>query len=153
MDKLESVLVHAKEHCERSGARWTEKRKRVLATLLDSEVALSAYELMDQLNSRFEEKIPSMSVYRILNFLQSETLVHKLRLSNKFVACSHITCKHDHEVPQFLICGNCQKVKEIGVSRDLVSSLNEDIKEAGYRMVSQQLEIDCLCEDCYEEVA
>ena len=38
-----------------------------------------------------------MSIYRILEFLESQQLVHKLKLTNRYVACVHITCNHEHE--------------------------------------------------------
>jgi Fur family zinc uptake transcriptional regulator len=93
-----------------------------------------------------------MSVYRILDFLENEDLVHRLNLAKKYVACSHITCKHAHQVPQFLICKRCSKVKEIGIDAALVQSLKNHIDEAGYSLASQQLEFDCLCADCSVDV-
>ena len=55
-----------------------------------------------------------------------------LNLANKYVACSHITCEHEHEVPQFLICGQCQRVEEISISKGTISKLQ---KNAGYQYV------------------
>ena len=91
-------------------------------------------------------------MYRILDFLESEDLVHKLNLAKKYVACSHITCKHPHQVPQFLICKRCYKVQEIRIDAALVQSLKNHIDEAGYSLASQQLEFDCLCADCSVDI-
>ncbi|MFK8050523.1 MAG: Fur family transcriptional regulator, partial [Halioglobus sp.] len=128
--------------------RLTDKRKQILSGLLLSDSALSAYELADYCKSEFGHAIPAMSVYRILDFLQSQHLVHKLNLANKYVACAHITCDHDHGVPQFLICGNCQKVSEIAVAKSTIKALERSVDTAGFRLVSPQLEMDCLCEEC-----
>ena len=57
--------------------------------MLQSEKALSAYELIDFCKARFGEAIPVMTVYRILDFLQDEHLAHKLNLANKFRLCAH----------------------------------------------------------------
>lgn len=151
MGKVEKIIQHAEQHCKEHGARLTNKRKQVLSGLLKSKKALSAYELADYCKEEFGEAIPAMSVYRILDFLKDEHLVHKLNLANKYVACSHITCDHDHGVPQFLICGKCQKVDEIAISKSTMTELQNNITQAGFHLMSQQLELDCLCDDCMEE--
>ena len=92
--------------------------------------------------------MPPMSAYRILDFLISEQLVHKLSSENKFVACSHILCRHDHQVPQFLICRQCQRVKEIAISSEIVKTLQVNVEEAGYHLLNSQLELDCICDQC-----
>ena len=153
MNNISKVLNHAEKNCKASGARLTEKRKRVLTGLLKSQKALSAYELADFFRSEFNETVPPMSVYRILEFLESENLVHKLHLANKYVACSHISCAHAHEVPQFLICEACSNVKEIGIKKTLIDTLKRNVEQAGYLLKSPQLELHCLCQDCANQAA
>ncbi|MVF13190.1 transcriptional repressor [Ketobacter sp. MCCC 1A13808] len=148
MSTITQILNHAETSCRASGAKLTEKRKRVLTGLLKSQKALSAYELIDILQKEFDESPPAMSVYRILEFLESENLVHKLHLANKYVACSHISCAHEHEVPQFLICDQCGNVKEIGIKKSLINTLKRNVEESGYVLQSPQLELHCLCQEC-----
>lgn len=145
---VNSVLKHAERHCLEVGARLTDKRKRVLTALLKSQKAMSAYELADYCREEFKETFPAMSVYRILDFLEGENLVHKLQLANKYVACSHISCDHAHEVPQFLICSDCGKVKEIGIKKSLIDSVKSSVQKAGFILKKSQLELQCLCQDC-----
>ena len=146
--QINRVLDHAEQSCSANGTRLTEKRKRILEGLLQSQKALSAYELMDYCREQLNADIPPMSVYRILDFLESENLVHKLQLANKYVACSHISCNHQHEVPQFLICRQCGRVKEIGIQKSLIDTLKNSVEQAGYQLQSPQLELECLCKDC-----
>jgi len=150
---IESVLDEAELRCKEQGVRLTDKRKQVLSGLLQSDGALSAYELADYCRKAYGHSIPAMSVYRILDFLQSQHLVHKLNLANKYVACAHITCEHDHGVPQFLICGNCQRVEEISVAKSTINALKRSVDKAGFHLVSPQLEMNCLCQDCHSEPA
>ena len=145
---IESVIDEAEQRCRGRGARLTAKRKQVLAGLLHAKSALSAYELVDYCRSEYGYAIPAMSVYRILDFLESQHLVHKLNLANKYVACAHIACDHDHAVPQFLICSRCQRVEEINVSAATIDALQRSVRDAGFELVSPQLEMNCLCEDC-----
>lgn len=153
MKKVEKIIHHAEKHCNAHGARLTSKRKHVLSGLLESEKALSAYELVDYCKTTFDENIPAMSVYRILDFLEGERLVHKLNLANKYVACSHITCDHDHAVPQFLICGECQTVKEISIAQSTMRAFKKNVEQAGFHLMSPQLEMNCLCENCMNNAA
>lgn len=148
LNHVETILDHAERSCRENGSRLTDKRKLVLSGLLESQKALSAYELMEACKENYGTSIPAMSVYRILDFLESEQLVHKLNLANKYVACSHITCDHAHEVPQFLICGNCQKVREITIRKATLKELQDSVKKAGFSLSSPQIEMNCLCDDC-----
>lgn len=150
---IDQIIDYAEHQCKKNGARLTVKRKRILYGLLQSDKALSAYELIDYCKEEYDEAIPAMSVYRILDFLQQEGLVHKLNLANKYVACSHITCNHEHAVPQFLICRECLKVKEISISKSTIDELKKNVQDADFNLVSPQLEMNCLCNQCMTKVA
>lgn len=148
VSKLDRVIRKAEEHCNHPGAKLTPKRKSILTLLLRSEKPLSAYELAERYSQQFRESIPPMSVYRMLGFLVDENLAHKLTSENKFVACSHIACDHQHQVPQFLICDRCSRVKEIVISKDIIDALDTSVTEAGYHLVNPQLELHCICDEC-----
>ncbi|MBK7352455.1 MAG: transcriptional repressor [Nitrosomonas sp.] len=94
-----------------AGIKLTTKRKNVLIVLLNSTTSLSAYEIAEKYRDRFSESLPVMSVYRMLDFLIQGELVHKLESTGQYMSCAHITCNHEHEIPQFLICDHCHAVK------------------------------------------
>ncbi len=148
MSKVQAIIDRAEQQCKENGTRLTSKRKHILSGLLQSDKALSAYELVEYCKTEFDETMPAMSVYRILEFLQDEHLVHKLNLANKYVACAHITCRHDHAAPQFLICHLCQRVKEVDINDSVVQSLRQNVRDAGFELDSPQLEINGLCGSC-----
>lgn len=152
MTSLQDIIDHAEQQCVQRGTQLTTKRKKVLHGLLQSDRALTAYELVDYCKEHFDESLPAMSVYRILEFLEREQLVHKLNIANRYVACIHITCDHKHAVPQFLICIECQRVEEISVSKSLLASLRRNVESVGYNMVSPQLELNCRCANCSESM-
>ena len=148
MADVSHILHHAESSCDAHGVRLTAKRKNVLACLLQSEKAQSAYELIDAMRENYGESVQPTTMYRILDFLESEDLVHKLHVANKFVACSHISCDHRHEVPQFLICSSCDRVAEIGVDKQLMNTLDRSVQKSGYTLTSPRLELHCLCAEC-----
>lgn len=151
--QLQRVIDNAKAVCAHSGGRLTEKRKAVLELLLVSNRPLSAYEITDAYNKCAEKPMPAMSVYRILEFLEAENLVHKLSSTSKYIACSHISCEHEHQISQFLICGKCQSAKEIAISKEIINELGKLIGKAGYALTNPQLELQCLCEHCSADPA
>ncbi len=142
------TITEAERQCKANGTKLTNKRKQVLAGLLNANKALSAYELADYCKSEFKSSMPAMSVYRILEFLQKEQLVHELKLANKYVACTHINCGHKHEASQFLICTQCQKVEEINVNHSTIEDIKQNAQNAGFQLASQHLEVNGICNEC-----
>jgi len=148
IDKIEISLQKAQSECSRTGLRMTDKRCKVLKLLLQATQPLSAYDIADQFKTVFNESLSAMSAYRMLDFLMQANLVHKLETSNQYLACSHISCEHEHELPQFLICDQCHTVKEIGLGQQLLKELKGSIEETGFLLTSQQLELHGICEEC-----
>ncbi len=148
MVDVDRVLAQVEEDCRRSGRRLTEKRKQVLIGLLKSKKALSAYEIVNYCKWAYQTSFAPMTVYRILEFLESENLVHKLHITNKYVACSNICCQHKHETAQFLICDCCGSVKEVSVDETVINTLKNNAEFAGFQVQSPQIELHGLCRDC-----
>jgi len=151
--KIDSIIKKAEQICERKGSRLTDKRRDILEILLFSKNPLSAYEISDTYSEKAEKPMPTMSVYRILDFLEAENLAHKLSSTNKYVACSHIDCGHDYEIPQFLICAECQTTSEVAVSTIIYEELNKLVSKAGYTLGNSKLELQCLCNECSARTA
>lgn len=153
MSKIDRLIQDAAEHCRIHGGKLTIKRKQVLASLIEGNKALSAYEVIDIYKERYAEDISAMSVYRILDFLESQELVHKLKLANKYIACAHISCEHKHETSQFLICNQCHEVKEVKINDATFNKIKEGAESAGFYLASPQLEINCICSNCHSKQA
>lgn len=147
-DKLSTILQRAKDICQQHEVRLTEKREKVLSALVQSGQAMSAYELAEQYRELFQQSIPAMSVYRILDFLAEMSLVHKLSSANKYIACSHISCSHEHQIPQFLICETCNAVSEVAVNASVIAELSQSVAEIGFTLANEQLELRGFCQAC-----
>lgn len=146
--QVSSAIDKAKEVCALSGARLTEKRTRILELLLLSKTPLSAYELRDEYERSLSEPIPTMTIYRILEFLETKHLVHKLSSTKRYVACADIVGGCRNQTPQFLICSGCKSTKEIAPSKGLMDELRKLAESAGYTLQDSQLELQCLCKNC-----
>ena len=150
MVDYQSVMTAAEQKCLQLGIKFTKRRKRVLSVLIEADVALSAYEIAERCNAGSDSNMPAMSVYRILDLFQEQNLIHKLDIANKYVCCAHISCSHEHDSSQFLICGSCRHVEEISLSDEAVQALQTAASAAGFNAISPQLEIKGRCSRCEE---
>lgn len=102
-------MAQAEEICAARGQRLTPIRRQVLEALLGSHKPLGAYEIIDVLAAAGGRPAP-ITIYRALDFLMDNNLVHRLESRNAFIACIH---NHDAgALMVFLICENCRAVGE-----------------------------------------
>ena len=134
------------DYCQAHRIKLTKNRQLVLDALFDSKQAVSAYELVNQIESQYHKKIPVMTVYRVLEFLQQHHLVHKISSMNKYIACSSAICKA--AVPQFLVCQKCNLVQEVSIDQQLFGTLEEQVRNAGFHLQGAQMELSCICHQC-----
>jgi len=146
--ELDNILGKARHMCQERGVRLTDKRKSVLSVVVSANEPLSAYQIADHYRDTHGKTLSVMSVYRMLKFLKDNNLVHRLETTNQYVACSHIACKHAHEIPQFLICDKCHGVDEVGIRKEILEEISTSIQDTGFLLGRQQFEFHGLCKEC-----
>jgi len=147
--ECDALLRAAEAACAENGARLTHRRRQVLSALMQSPNPLSAYEVLDSCNRSAATSMPAMSVYRILDFLEQQSLVHRLASSNKYVSCSHIACDHKHfQKTHFLLCEACSSVEEVDATEEANQALDHMASAAGFKLTSQQFELSGICTTC-----
>ena len=147
--ELAASLRAAEVACAKSGARFTERRRQVLSVLMQSGNPLSAYQVLDLCNRSTASSMPAMSVYRILDFLEQQSLVHRLSSSNKYVSCAHIACDHKHfQKTHFLLCEGCSSVEEVDATEEANEALEHMARTVGFKLTSQQFELSGICTTC-----
>ncbi len=87
----------------------TKNQEMVLGALSGAKAPMSAYAILDELRGDGFRAPPQ--VYRALEKLVADGLVHRLESLNAFVACSHEDC-HDTGLIAFAICDQCGLVSE-----------------------------------------
>jgi Fur family zinc uptake transcriptional regulator len=138
------ALAHAEAICTRRAQRLTPIRRQVLRTLLGSHRPLGAYEIIDRMNSA-EAQTPPITVYRALDFLREQGLVHRIESRNAFIACIH---QHDAaEAVVFLLCEQCGAVGEAG-SNALAGAVQAAARAAGFVPKTPVIEIPGVCAHC-----
>ena len=142
--RTETLLTRATAICEGRGVRLTDLRRQVLGLILDRESPTGAYDLLDQLRSTRHGAAPP-TVYRALEFLQEQGLVHKLERLSAFVGCIADE-DHDHAA-QFLICRSCGKVTELE-DHELAHALEDAAKRLGFTVGKATIEAEGQCAAC-----
>jgi Fur family zinc uptake transcriptional regulator len=143
MKSLRQTLEQAEALCRQNGARLTPGRKQVLRLVCEAERPLSAYEILDRMQDGARRPAPP-TVYRALDFLLEQGLIHKIESLHAFVGCSHPG--HPH-AGQFLICTDCGKVNEI--SEELLGSgLRQVARTAGFHTRKPVVELLGTCAHC-----
>ncbi|KAA6187324.1 transcriptional repressor [Thiohalocapsa marina] len=139
---LNRVLRQAEALCARRGARLTPQRRRVLELVCRAERPIGAYELLDQVRDGGKAAPPT--VYRALDFLLEQGLIHKLETLHAFIGCTHPDHPHSS---QFLICADCGKVTELEDAA-LLGSLHSAAAESGFSPQRPVIEVIGTCARC-----
>jgi len=138
------AMTHAEAVCQERAQRLTPIRRQVLQALLSSHRPLGAYEVIDALARAMPRPAP-ITVYRALDFLMANGLVHRIESRNAYLACAH-----DHDAAAlvaFLICDRCGSVGEIPASpiaRDLAAAA----RASGFAPKLAVVEIAGICAHC-----
>ena len=164
-------LMAAKEQCRASGARFTPLRQQIYQLVLQANKPVGAYDLITQLqqmrlnepevenvasssqtinqttnqtNSQAPKNVAPPTVYRSLDFLLSEGLIHQLTSINAYVPCCHPRAQH---TAAFLICAQCQRVQECSSLpvQEIMSFAQQDV---GFMVERSVIELSGRCQAC-----
>lgn len=143
---VSTALADADKLCARLGVRLTALRKRVLELVWQSHKPLGAYDILAVLSEEDGRRAAPPTVYRALDFLLENGLVHRIASLNAFIGCTQP--EHAHE-GQFLICRQCHSAIELeqpSISQAIVHSAHS----VGFRVETQTVEVVGLCASCQE---
>lgn len=145
-----ALLERVGAACDRRGVRLTELRRQVLGLVLDSAKPAGAYELLEKLRPHHRSAAPP-TVYRALDFLLEQGLIHKVERLSAFVGCLHGVEEHDDEVhhhaAQFLICRRCGQVTELN-DLEIGRALVRAARGWGFALNHSTVEAEGVCEAC-----
>lgn len=140
---LAATLDRAAAQCAARGAQLTPLRRQVLRLVLSAQQPMGAYALLDRLREERGVAAPP-TVYRALDFLLEQGLVHKLERLNAFLPCVEAGHTHPH---QFLICGQCGATTELA-DHAVAHALEAAAARAGFKPARMTVEVEGLCARC-----
>lgn len=137
----QNALAAAEQVCADLGARFTEHRRRVFDIIWQSHKALTAADIMQEM----ENRQPPIT-YRALEFLKDVGLIHHITSLNAYVGCLHP--EDDDHVGQMLICTRCHTVTELTPNKAL-QDLTDEAQKTGFHPKQMHVEVLGICKACY----
>lgn len=147
----EMALKEAEAVCLRRGVALTPLRRQVLELVLQAEAPIGAYALLDRLKATRPGAAPP-TVYRALDFLLEQGLIHKVERLNAYIGCNDTGHGHGHEhhhPHQFLICRKCGATMEI-TDHAVAHAIEAAARRAGFVLAEATVEIEGTCARCAE---
>lgn len=142
------ALDAAIDLCERRGNRLTPVRRRVLELVWRSHEPVGAYALLELLRDDGWSAAPP-TVYRALDFLLENGLIHRIESRNAFVGCSDPRRPHES---QHLICRQCGAVTELAADA-VIGAVRSSAAAIGFTVERQTVEVSGICRACAERRA
>lgn len=141
---ISEALALARTLCDARGVRLTSLREQVLELVWQSHKPLGAYAIMKMLAEASTRKVDPPTVYRTLDFLIDEGLIHRINSLNAFIGCPSPGEKHQS---QFLICTRCNVAIELA-SQLFSKAMDAAAQYSGFRLSGHSIEISGLCPAC-----
>jgi Fur family zinc uptake transcriptional regulator len=140
---VSDALAAAERLCADSGEKLTDLRKRVLELVWASHKPVGAYQLLDSLKKDGRSAAPP-TVYRALEFLLAQGLVHRVESLNAYIGCTHPGERH---ATQFLICRRCGTAVELDDPR-IAAAIDTSAARIGFEVGARTVEVAGTCADC-----
>ena len=140
---LSDALHIADKICQQKGLRFTSLRKIILEMIWSNHEPSKAYDILDKLKDVNLSAKPS-TVYRTLDFLLENGLIHKLNSLNAYIGCSHPL---EHNECFFLFCQECKEIKEC-CNKELAKAINQTASNNKFQPMNVILEIQGECQEC-----
>ena len=145
---IDDALDRAEAICAARGARLTPIRRRVLEIVWRGHRPTGAYAILEALHRPRRAAAPP-TVYRALDFLIGQGLVHRLESLNAYVGCPQPDAGH---ASQFLICTGCGEVTELG-DANIAAAAKRRAAAAGFAVDRLTIELAGRCPECIARAA
>ena len=142
-EQVKHFLHQAEQLCVERKQRFTALRKRVLELVCQYSQPVGAYTLLDDLRDEGRSAAPP-TVYRALDFLQQQGLVHRLASNNTYLACAHPQTQHEG---LFLVCSSCGHTQEVH-TQGMVNTLKQYASAFDFTVEHAVVEVAGLCRQC-----
>ena len=144
----QSLLERAEGICKSRGVRFTPQRKRVYELICANKGASSAYELLEKLKESEPQAKPP-TIYRALDFLLEQGLIHRVESENSFISCC--SCSVNKHYSHLLICDLCGNVQELQ-DDSLIALLANNAEKHGFRITNHVIETHGTCQKCLDDM-
>lgn len=149
---VERIVAFAEDLCRERGLRLTPLRRRVLEIVSGGHRPVKAYRILGDISGSAAgggsagggSALPP-TVYRALDFLIDNGLVHKLHTSASYFACFHPASRHADCF--FLICSACGGAEEF-CGDNFTEAVEGAAHGKGFRKSGAVVEVLGTCRQC-----
>ncbi|MBV8048849.1 MAG: transcriptional repressor [Paludibacterium sp.] len=141
---VQSFVTEAERHCQARGCKMTTLRRQVLELVLRHDGVVKAYQVLADLQQERGGSAAPPTVYRALDFLVEQGLLHRVEALNGYIVCDHVGATHES---LFLVCRGCGAVCELDAGSSL-SSLSAATAAVGFVLQAQNLVLTGTCQRC-----
>ena len=145
-EQVSKLLKQAEDLCVSKKLRFTQSRRRILELVCQYSQPVGAYTLLDDLREDGLSAAPP-TVYRALDFLLENGLIHRLATTNTYLACAHPQTHHEGV---FLVCSQCGHTQEVH-TRGVIDAIKRNAKAYGFKVNHAAVEVTGSCERCSED--
>ena len=145
-EQVGHFLHQAEQLCAERKQRFTELRRQVLELVCSYSQPVGAYTLLDDLRKQGRSAAPP-TVYRALDFLQQQGLVHRLATNNTWLACAHPQTRHEG---LFLVCSRCGHAQEVH-TEGMMEALRRYAGDFDFTVEHAAVEVSGVCRACQAE--
>lgn len=140
-----TAVAQAEAICQRKGVRFTKLREQVFQLIWQSHKPITAYKLLDLIkDSDFSATPPT--VYRTLDFLMEQGLIHRINSLNAYVGCCQLGNSH---TGTFMICQQCGQAQEVD-DQGISDAIRDISKGFQFQVNGYATEIYGVCPSCHQ---
>ena len=126
--------------------KFTAERQAILDRVFENHKHFEADELLVDLRLN-DMKISKATIYRTLALLVKSGLLREVIFGERHAHYEHV---YGHEHHDHLVCNNCGKIIEFTEHR--IEKLQDEVcRKNKFKADSHRLQIQGLCEDCWEK--
>ena len=140
---VRSALARAEQICASRGVRLTDIRRQVFELVWQSHSPVGAYDVLERLSDGVRKAQPP-TVYRALEFLLAQGLIHRIESLNAYIGCAEPDVDHDG---QFLICRDCGRAAEL-IDRTIDAAIGKGARAVGFCIEHPTVELEGVCAQC-----
>ena len=133
-------------YCHSQTLEMTPIRQVLLEHLWEHRAPTKAYDMIEVLREKGIGSPKPPTVYRTIDFLEAQGLVHKVHALNAYAPCHH---PGKHKACQFLICDGCGDAKEF-CDTELSALIPVKAKALGFQPRASVVEVFGTCKGCTE---
>lgn len=145
---ISDALSEAQSLCRTRGVKLTPIREKVLELVWQNHQPIGAYDILNILTKQEGRPAQPPTVYRALDFLQEQGLVHRIASINAFIGCPHPEGHPENNHNGcFLICENCRTTVEID-QPEIHQAIQACAESHQFSIKESAIELTGLCPNC-----